>query len=498
MARLLLAAVISTAVVVARPAASDDTRLPRGDPHADARRVDGASSRPPEAAFRDSVSVTWNRALLDAVRRVRLAPPFTARALAIAHGCMYDAWAAYDGRAVGTVLGGELRRPVEERTPAARDAAVSYAALAALTELFPSERRRFEAVIEALGLDPADASTDITTPAGIGHVACEALLASRRHDGANQLGDVNGGAPSSDYTGYEPLNTADVLVDPNRWQPLATPTGLPQVFVAPFWGRVTPFALARPDQFRPAPPPVYPGPEYLHQAEAVRRLSARLDDRLKVIAEYWADGPGGDTPPGHWCRIAQFVARRDHHDLEADVKMFFTLANALLDASIAVWDCKMAFDYVRPVSAIRFLYDGQLIEAWAGPAQGTRLIPGRRFQSYIPTPPFAEYTSGHSAFSAASATVLRLVTGSAKFGATDVVRAGTSSIEPGVTPAHDMVLSWPTFDRAADEAGSSRQYGGIHFRQSDLQSREMGRAIGWLVWQRAAALFRGDDPPVHR
>jgi hypothetical protein len=171
--------------------------------------------------------------------------------------------------------------------------------------------------------------------------------------------------------------------------------------------------------------------------------------------------------------------------------MFFVLGNAVLDASIAVWDCKVAFDYVRPVSAVRFLYAGQLIEAWGGPGRGTQVIPGEQFRSYLATPPFAEYTSGHSAFSAAGATVLRLVTGSPYFGATHTFTAGSSTIEPGVTPARDVVLSWPTFDRAAAEAGLSRRYGGIHFRQADLESSEMGRRIGLLVWDRARALFRG-------
>jgi hypothetical protein len=158
--------------------------------------------------------------------------------------------------------------------------------------------------------------------------------------------------------------------------------------------------------------------------------------------------------------------------------MFFVLGNALLDASIAVWDCKVAFDYVRPVSAARFVFAGQVIEAWGGPFQGTRLIPGEQFQSYIATPAFAEYTSGHSAFSAAAATVLRLFTGSPSFNASFTFKAGGSTIEPGTTPAADVTLRWRTFDEAADEAGLSRRYGGIHFRQGDMESREMGKRSG--------------------
>jgi Domain of unknown function (DUF6851)/VCPO second helical-bundle domain len=444
-------------------------------------------------AHRENVVLLWNAALLEAVRAARFAPMFTARALAIVHTCMYDAWSAFNARAEGTVFGNALRRPPHERTLAAREMAVSYAAFAALVDLFPSQRPVFEGVMHDIGLNPAYESTDPSTPAGVGNAACGAVLDRRRHDGANQLGDLNGGPPYSDYTGYVPVNSPTLLVDPNHWQPLITQAGTPQVFLAPHWRNVTPFAVTAAYQFRPRPPADYPSAEYFQQAEAIRRLSASLDDRKKAISEYWADGPGTETPPGHWSLFAQFVSRRDHHDLDADVEIFFALGNAMLDTSIAVWDCKVAFDYVRPVSAVRFLYAGWLIDAWAGPGRGTQRIRGEEFQSYVPTPPFAEYTSGHSAFSAASATVLRLASGSPYFGATYMFKAGTSIIEPGITPTRDIVLSWSTFDEAADEAGISRRYGGIHFRQADLESRDMGRSIGLLVWQRANALFRGRE-----
>jgi hypothetical protein len=453
--------------------------------HTDIRAI------PRHASENDNVVLVWNTALLDAVRTVRFAPMLTARALAIVHTCMYDAWAAYDGRALGTVFGDTLRRPISERTDAAKAIAVSYAARAALADLFPSQRESFDATLESLGLDPGDESIDTSTPAGVGNRACGAVLEWRHRDGSNQLGDLTGGAPYSDYTGYVPVNTATVLNDPNRWQPLFTPSGAPQLFSTPHWGQVVPFALKRPDQFRPPEPALYPDREYVQQVDEILRFSAGLNDRQKVIAEYWADGPNTETPPGHWSLLAHVVSRRDYHDLDEDVKMFFVLGNAMLDASIAVWDCKVAFDYVRPMTAARFLYGGQRIRAWGGPFQGTQLIPGERFQSYIATPPFAEYTSGHSAFSAAAATVLRLFTGSPYFGASFTFAAGASTIEPGATPARDIRLAWHTFDQAADEAGLSRRYGGIHFRSADLASREMGRNIAREAWRVASAYFGG-------
>jgi hypothetical protein len=175
--------------------------------------------------------------------------------------------------------------------------------------------------------------------------------------------------------------------------------------------------------------------------------------------------------------------------------MFFALSNALLDAGIAVWDCKRAFDYVRPITAIHFLMAGTEIRAWGGPYKGTQTIAGEHWQAYqtgaVPTPAFPEFSSGHSAFSAAAAEVLRSFTGSDAFGLSVRVPAGSSRVEPGAVPAADLTLAWPTFSAAADQAGMSRRWGGIHFREGDLQSRAMGRLVGAQAWTRARGYFEG-------
>jgi len=220
-------------------------------------------------------------------------------------------------------------------------------------------------------------------------------------------------------------------------------------------------------------------------------MNARLGDREKVVAGYWADGPRTETPPGRWCLFAQFVSLRDGHTADQDVKLFFALTNGLLDASVAVWEAKRYYDSPRPVTAIRFLFGGRPVRAWAGPFQGTQLVSGDVWQSYIATPPFAECVSGHSAFSAASAEILRSFTGSDRFGAQVMIEAGSSAIEPGVVPAGSVTLAWRTFSEAADEAGLSRRYGGIHFEDGDLAGRLMGRQIGVLVWKTALSYFNG-------
>jgi hypothetical protein len=138
--------------------------------------------------------------------------------------------------------------------------------------------------------------------------------------------------------------------------------------------------------------------------------------------------------------------------------MFFALTGALLDASIAAWDAKRAYDSVRPITAIRELYRGRTVLAWGGPGRGTRAISGEDWLPYQPpavvTPPFAEYVSGHSTFSAAAAEVLASFTGSQRFGFSVMVPAGSSMIEPGVTPARPVTLTFRTFAAAADQAAA--------------------------------------------
>jgi hypothetical protein len=160
-----------------------------------------------------------------------------------------------------------------------------------------------------------------------------------------------------------------------------------------------------------------------------------------------------------------------------------------------VWDCKRAFDYVRPITAIRFLMAGKQISAWAGPGKGTQTIPGERWQAYQlgaqPTPAFPEFSSGHSAFSAAGAEVLKSYTGSDALNESATIKAGSSKVEAGAVPATDVTLAWSTFSEAANQAGMSRRYGGIHFKEGDLQSRAMGRAVGAQVWAKAQTYFSG-------
>ena len=465
-----------------------------------------------------NVVLRWNDAFLQGVRESKLGPPMVSRALAVAHTCIFDAWAAYDRLALGTRVGGALRRPARERSLINKQTAISFAAYRAGADLFPaSVATVFDPLMASLGFDPADHSVDTSTPTGIGNRVSTAVLAFRHQDGANQLGDEPGGLPGvaySDYTGFAPANgpmdirfafDPSTVSDPNRWQPLryvdGTGTLVTPRFVGAQWQRVTPFALTSSAQERsPNGPALYGSGEFVDQAEALLEISAGLTDEQKVIALYWADGPRSELPPGHWNLFAQLVAHRDHtgdseHDLDQAVKFFFVLTNAILDAGICAWDNKCAFASVRPITAIRFLFQGRQVRAWGGPGQGAQTIRGEDWFPYqtrsFPTPPFPEYSSGHSNFSAAGAEILRLFTGSDRFEASVAFAAGSSAVEPGVAPVDDVILSWDTFSDAADQAGLSRRYGGIHFEQADLDARATGRRAAGAAWAKAQSYFNG-------
>jgi hypothetical protein len=484
--------------------------------------------------------IEWNHLALMAIRalgalpatdpdRGRGGPPQVARTLGLLHTAAYDAWSAYNAVAK-PVHGTPAKRPVVEHANVAlKSIAISEAYYCVLKDQFPFKDVQSDKVgavkdylceLQAVytkhvgGLSPSTALTDAKR---VGGMAASLVLSERQTDGANEAGRYADPGP----TFYRPRNrpmpvalptSADAIDDPSAWQALSYLDGEHILrtpgFIAPHWGRVKPFALASGQEFRPATGPhQWLSQAYLDQARYVIDVQARLTTRQKVIAEYWADGPNSSLPPGHWTEFASFVAQRDYtpkpflpdmegqrgHELDQSVKLFFALANAVFDASIAVWDTKRHYDSARPVTAIRHLFRGQTVQAWAGPGQGTRDIPGETWQPFqkasFPTPPFAEFVSGHSGFSMAAATVLRQFTGSDAFGfffTQDKPLAADPS-----EPVQGLTLSWPTFTAAAREAGDSRIYGGIHFYEGNVVGLDMGRKVGDKAFAKAKAHWEG-------
>ncbi len=440
---------------------------------------------PPSQPYEASAIVKWNAIALDAVRGGTLGPPAVARALAITHTAMFDAWAAYDARAM-PVAADPAKRPSAEASEAAKSAAIGMAAYRTLVNLYPAQKDKLDAALKVNGLAPEDTSTSSGTPSAVGNAAAAAVLASRANDGANQ---ANGYA---DTSGYAPVNTATVLNDVNAWQPLTFCNGRTPGYLLPHWGNVKTFALANGAAVRPLQGPAKFGePKFTQQALDIIAISAGLTEREKVIAEYWADGPASETPPGHWYLFAQSVSAHYRYNVDQDAMLYMAMGNAMLDASIASWDAKRAYNSARPISAIRTLFKGQTIKCWEKD-KGTVAMQGESFMPYqactFVTPPFPEFTSGHSAFSSAGAEVLKRFTGSEFNPYRAVISKGTLKTETNM-PAQDTNLTWPTFTEAADEAGMSRRYGGIHFEDGDLSGRKLGRDVADAVWKKVQTNF---------
>ena len=465
----------------------------------------------------DSVVLAWNQQVLDAITATKTGPTIAARALAVVHTAIYDAWAAYDPAAVPTMANGISRQPAAERTLDNKTKAVSFAAYLALVDLFPGPEQQAAFAAQMTGLGFATDGSDGSVAASVGTRAAQAVLAFRHGDGANQLGDLNGGDPYSDYTGYEYelVNTWDRVNNPDKWQPLCLPlpppgatscTGEVQTFLTPFWAKVKPFALTKPNQFRPPGPYTYlgsdgkPSGKYVDQVNKITQYSKQLDDFRKTLADYWQDGRGTVTPPGHWNVFAQWVARRDANSIDKDTRLFFALNNALLDASISAWDAKRSWNSIRPISAVRWLQRGKIIQAWGGPYQGPSYIKGEDWLPYQPaddlTPASAEYASGHATFSTAAAEVLTAFTGRGNFELKVTIGAGESKVEPGAVPAKAITLSWTNFRYAAGQAGLSREYAGVSFERGDKDARAAGVSVGKNAWAKAVTYFNGTATPT--
>jgi hypothetical protein len=472
----------------------------------------------------DNVVLKWNEQLLQTIRENPggTGPTITARALGVVHTSMYDAWAAYDAVAKRTRPSGVPRQPTDQRTLENKSKAISFAAYKTLLDLFPYRKSAYDA--QMLSLDYDIDGSDTSTAATVGAAAAKANIDYRHADGSNQTLNTSTNRVSYPYvcppapgaTCYSPTNQWDNVVDRWRWQPLCVLTatgaraGLPttptdgncappnygvQQPLTPQWRYMKPFALLSALQYKVPGPPKNPDGKYsTADIEREYQEASNLGDVEKAKAEYWADGPGSVFPPGHDMIFAQALSRKRGHSLDTDVKMFFALGNAMLDASIAAWAQKYIHDYVRPITAIREHYKGQQINSWKGPNQGFGPVPAAQWMPYqalhVVTPPFPEYVSGHSTFSGAGAKVLLAFTGSDAFNARVTIKAGTSAFESG-TPSADVTLSWPTFTAAADEAGMSRRYGGIHFYSGDTHGRMLGHSVGSNAWSKAQSYIKG-------
>lgn len=484
--------------------------------------------------------------------------------------------------------------------------------------------RQFDELMAALCYPTARSSTKVDSAAAVGNRIAARIIATELRDGAHERAGYSsdGYAPVNEPMIVQLPGTS--MIDPNRWQPLALETSVSQngqllpvgaqQFVGPHWGHVRSFALPDAGEagmpIDPGAPPLLGDPatdeQFKERAAEVVRYSSHLDPRdgfvvdisphqlggshlgtndgggydlnpvtgrpyernivrrgdfARVVAEFWADGPDSETPPGHWNTLANAVTDSPRFErriggvgetldpLEWDVKLYLALNGAVHDAAVAAWGAKGHYDYARPISMIRWMGGlGQSSDP-AGPSyhpDGLPLIPGEieiitaasaargerhehlaehvgmvavrawtggptaspdaiggvdwiRAVEWLPyqlptfvTPAFAGYVSGHSAFSRAAAEVLTSMTGSPYFPGglgSWVIPVGSLEFEAG--PSEDVELQWATYYDAADQAGQSRLYGGIHVAADDLNGRVIGARCGLDAYQLAERYWNG-------
>jgi hypothetical protein len=483
---------------------------------------------------------------------------------------------------------------------------------------------QFADLMDALCLPVDVTTTEGDSPAALGNRIAAAVIAYGKADGSNEAGGYAATDYKPVNQPLTVSGSGTTMADPNRWQPLQiehmiSQNGIPvtngvQQAIGPHWGHVKGFALPEDSgtgtPIDPGPPPRLGDPAtdraFKDGVVEVIRLSSRLDpatgrtidispgalgasdlgtndgkghpvnpatgqpyakdvvlegDFGRVMAEFWADGPRSETPPGHWNVLANLVSDELAPDLRIagkgepvdrlqwDVKLYLSLNGAVHDAAIAAWGLKGYYDSVRPISMIRYMgglgqssdpslpsYDPEglplepgLIElvtadttrpgarhaalaghegkvavlAWGGIPKDPRTQSSgavwKLAVDWIPyqlptfvTPAFPGYVSGHSTFSRAAAEVLTRFTGSEYFpgGVSGyTIPAGSLKFEHG--PTTDIRLEWATYADAADQAGRSRLWGGIHVEADDLTGRRIGSQCGIAAWDVAQRYFAG-------
>ncbi len=480
----------------------------------------------------------------------------------------------------------------------------------------------FEWLMKRLRFDPNNDLTSGNSPAAVGNRIAQAVIDATLNDGSNEANgyaDTSGYEPENEPMVHELTGTE--MVDPNRWQPLAfehqvTQNGIIvgksiQSFVGVNWRAVASFALDKPTPITvdhdPGSPPMWgteTEKEFIDSAVQVIEYSSLLNPRMelmvdispgnhlnnslgsndgdghpvnpytnttyesnpvnladygRILAEFWADGPASETPPGHWSTIFNQIS--DHplmeykiggntpvaSRLEWDILGYLALGGGMHDAALAAWTIKRQYDYSRPISMIRFLsslgqssdpqadrynehglplvdglieiiteqssaigerhahlsdYVGNIaVRAWVRPnrlmredEQNTGWILGEDWIPYqkstFVTPAFAAYVSGHSCFSRAAAEILTRLTGDSFFpggmGSYTFKKNEFLKFETG--PTEDVTLQWATYYDAADEAGVSRLWGGIHVPADDFNGRIMGAQVGEDAFEKAMEL----------
>jgi hypothetical protein len=410
-------------------------------------RVLAAPAWPSASAYTAEVPIRWFDLALELVRTTPgFSPPVASRAFGYAGVALYEALApGMPGRRSLAGQLNDLGRPPGLSDRAYHWPTVANRALASiLRSLFPTAVAESAAAIDELERRFAS-SAQAVLPLGIYRrsVARGEEVAAHVFDWS-----TTDGGHEAFLRNFPPYTAPS---GPGLWVP--TPPGfLPAL--QPYWGANRPFVLPSGAACSPGPPPAYSeeiGSQFYTEAKECYEAAGSLTAEQDAIARFWSDDPGQTaSPPGHSISILAQVATLLDLRLAGATEAYAKVGLAVADAFIACWNTKYRDNLLRPVTYIRNLID----PAWT---------------PLLVTPPFPEYTSGHSVQSGAAAQVLTDLFGDVAFVDRTHERRGL--------PAR----SFRSFDEAAEEAAVSRLYGGIHFRAAIERGLEQGRCVGRYV-----------------
>lgn len=386
----------------------------------------------PPGARADMVT-EWNSIAIDAVVAAAQTSTKASRSLAMVHAAVYDAVNAVEG-------GGRPYRFTALADPGTSpEAAAAAAAHAVLVSLFPPQKASLDFTYEMQLAELPDGQGKESGVALGGQIGAEMV-------------EWRAGDHSTDVVPYTPGT------DPGDWRP--TPPGFMPA-MTPQWANVTPFAMTGPTQFRTTSPPPLASADYAADFNEVKSLgamnSAARTPEQTEIARFWVDMPGTITTVGRWNEVARFVGEQRGLTIFENARLLALLNIALADAGITAWNYKYQYGFWRPITAIR--------EADTDGNPDT--APDPMWMPLVMTPAFPEYVSAHSTFSGAAAAVLEWF-----FGTEDIY----FTISDFMMPASGR--AYTSFTAAAEEAGASRIYGGIHFQSANRDGLAAGRAVG--------------------
>lgn len=393
-----------------------------------------------------TVAVEWMKALCDGVRSEGLSPPVASRIYAYAGVTLYES--VVGGMSGYRSLSGQLNamppmpQPQSGQTydwPSSATLALATVSQGIFASASPATLAGFQQLCESQLAARESAGVQkevIDSSAAYGESVGKAILDWANSDGYQATRGLSYTPPTG----------------PGLWVP--TPPGYAAA-LEPYWGDIRPFVMQTADACLPPPPITYSeqaGSAFYQQAWYVYNAVNTLDEERMAIAEFWADNAKQtSTPPGHWLIIENQMVEQLGVQLDKAAEMYALVGVAMGDAFISCWSCKYEVSLLRPITYIQ-----QLIDA--------------NWNSAIVTPPFPEYTSGHSVVSGAADAVLTSLLGTVAF--TDKTHEDTGM----------AARSFASFDAAAQEAAVSRLYAGIHYPMAIINGLAEGKCVGqWVL-----------------